>query len=105
MKAKLLRISGGIGLLLGILTLSACFEAPAPYAYGPDYSGPVYAYSSPEYRYITPPPRVYAYSPPRYDVDRDRGHVDRDHRDGDHDNSAHHSAQRQEHNEHERGER
>jgi hypothetical protein len=84
MKAKIFRILGGIGFLLAIGSLSACFVGPPDPGY-PRYSygGPAYAY--PEYhpgyapRYV-PAPRSYASNPHAYRQNHQRlRHEEREH--------------------------
>ncbi|MBV8774589.1 MAG: hypothetical protein JO166_19970 [Deltaproteobacteria bacterium] len=67
MKARIFRIIGVIGLLIGMGSLSACFEAP--YYPGYAYGGPGYGYPEAYPRYYpqyVPAPRSYAYNPRPY---------------------------------------
>jgi hypothetical protein len=69
MKAKIFRIVGVLGLILGMGSLSACFEGP--YYPGYAYGRPAYTYPEAYPRYYPQPvpvPRYYAYNPRPYAV-------------------------------------
>lgn len=67
MKAKIFHIVGVIGLIIGMGSLSACFEGP--YYPGYAYGRPAYGYPEAYPRYYPQPvpvPRTYAYNPRPY---------------------------------------
>ena len=70
MKTKIFQITGAVGFILALGSLSACFDesyypaSPGGYSYGSPYAYPQY---TPQYypEYV-PPPRYYAYNPGSY---------------------------------------
>ncbi|HJU09684.1 MAG TPA: hypothetical protein VJ728_02345 [Candidatus Binataceae bacterium] len=90
MKAKIFRILGVIGFVLGIGSLSACFVGPPAYPRYAYHPAPVYTYPEPYPRYV-PAPRYYVYNQHPYPhYDHSWGHEEHhEHHDHHHDHDRH----------------